>query len=70
MAVIAVQCPKCGSRKVVKYGQQPNEEKTRNGILSTLRIRGELGSAVALDDIQYGVRNRTAGEHEIVVAAV
>ena len=31
------------------------EEKTRNGILSTLRIRGELGSAVALDDIQYGV---------------
>lgn len=31
------------------------EEKTRNGILSTLRIRGELGSAVALDDIQDGV---------------
>jgi hypothetical protein len=32
-----------------------SEEKTRNGILSTLRIRGELGSAVALDDIQDGV---------------
>ena len=31
------------------------EEKTRNGILSTLRIRGDLGSAVALDDIQDGV---------------
>jgi hypothetical protein len=30
-------------------------EKTRNGILSTLRIRGELGSAVVLDDIQDGV---------------
>ena len=24
MAVVAVQCPQCGNRKVVKYGQQPN----------------------------------------------
>ena len=24
MAVVAVQCPECGSRAVVKYGQQPN----------------------------------------------
>ena len=24
MAVVAVQCPECGSREVVKYGQQPN----------------------------------------------
>ena len=24
MAVVAVQCPTCGSREVVKYGQQPN----------------------------------------------
>ena len=31
------------------------EEKTRNGILSTLRIRGELSSAVALGDIQDGI---------------
>jgi len=24
VAVVAVQCPMCGSHKVVKYGQQPN----------------------------------------------
>ena len=24
MAIVAVQCPACGSREVVKYGQQPN----------------------------------------------
>ena len=24
MAVVAVQCPACGSREVIKYGQQPN----------------------------------------------
>ena len=24
MAVVAVQCPECGSREVVKYGRQPN----------------------------------------------
>ena len=24
MAVVAVQCPACGGREVVKYGQQPN----------------------------------------------
>ena len=27
MAVVAVQCPECGSREVVKYGQQPNGEQ-------------------------------------------
>ena len=27
MAVVAVQCPDCGSRAVVKYGQQPNGEQ-------------------------------------------
>ena len=27
MAVVAVQCPACGGRKVVKYGQQPNGEQ-------------------------------------------
>ena len=27
MAVVAVQCPNCGSREVVKYGQQPNGEQ-------------------------------------------
>ena len=27
MAVVAVQCPDCGSREVVKYGQQPNGEQ-------------------------------------------
>ena len=27
MAVVAVQCPECGNREVVKYGQQPNGEQ-------------------------------------------
>ena len=27
MAVVPVQCPDCGSREVVKYGQQPNGEQ-------------------------------------------
>ena len=27
MAVVAVQCPECGSPEVVKYGQQPNGEQ-------------------------------------------
>ena len=27
MAVVAVQCPECGSPEVVKYGQQPNGER-------------------------------------------
>ena len=27
MAVVVVQCPMCGSHKVVKYGQQPNGEQ-------------------------------------------
>jgi insertion element IS1 protein InsB len=27
VAVVAVQCPECGSREVVKYGQQPNGEQ-------------------------------------------
>ena len=27
MAVVAVQYPECGSREVVKYGQQPNGEQ-------------------------------------------
>ena len=27
MAVVAVQCPDCGSREVVNYGQQPNGEQ-------------------------------------------
>ena len=27
MAVVAVQCPECGSHEVVKYGQQPNGEQ-------------------------------------------
>jgi transposase-like protein len=27
VAVVAVQCPMCGSREVVKYGQQPNGEQ-------------------------------------------
>jgi insertion element IS1 protein InsB len=27
VAVVAVQCPECGSREVVKYGQQPNSEQ-------------------------------------------
>ena len=26
MAVVAVQCPECGHREVVKYGRQPNGE--------------------------------------------
>ena len=27
MAVVAVQCPECGSEEVVKYGKQPNGEQ-------------------------------------------
>jgi len=27
VAVVAVQCPDCGSREVVKYGQQPNGQQ-------------------------------------------
>ena len=27
MAVVAVQCPECGSEEVVKYGRQPNGEQ-------------------------------------------
>jgi transposase-like protein len=27
VAVVAVRCPECGSRKVVKYGRQPNGEQ-------------------------------------------
>ena len=27
MAIVAVQCPECGSSEVVKYGQQPNGEQ-------------------------------------------
>ena len=27
MAVVAVQCPECGSPEVVKYGQQANGEQ-------------------------------------------
>ena len=27
MAVVAVQCPECGSREVVKYGRQANDEQ-------------------------------------------
>ena len=27
MAVVAVQCPECGSREVVRYGLQPNGEQ-------------------------------------------
>ena len=27
MAVVAVQCPECGSREVVKYGRQANGEQ-------------------------------------------
>ena len=27
MAVVAVQCPECGSQEVVKYGRQPNGEQ-------------------------------------------
>jgi len=27
MAVVAVQCPECGSGAVVKYGKQPNGEQ-------------------------------------------
>ena len=27
MAVVAVQCPECGSDEVVKYGQQPNGQQ-------------------------------------------
>jgi len=27
VAVVAVQCPDCGSREVVQYGQQPNGEQ-------------------------------------------
>ena len=27
MAIVAVQCPGCGSSEVVKYGQQPNGEQ-------------------------------------------
>src|SRR5215813_15274420 len=27
VAVVAVQCPECGSCEVVKYGQQPNGEQ-------------------------------------------
>ena len=27
MAVVAVQCPECGSPEVMKYGQQPNGQQ-------------------------------------------
>ena len=27
MAIVAVQCPECGSEEVVRYGQQPNGEQ-------------------------------------------
>ena len=27
MAVVAVQCPECGSEEVVRYGRQPNGEQ-------------------------------------------
>ena len=27
MASVAVQCPECGGREVVKYGQQPNGQQ-------------------------------------------
>ena len=27
MAVVAVQCPECGSQEAVKYGRQPNGEQ-------------------------------------------
>jgi transposase-like protein len=46
VAIVAVQCPECGSDEVVKYGQQPNGQQRYRcnnphcGIRDTARVLG------------------------------
>ena len=59
MAVVAVQCPECGSREIVKYGRQANDvQRYRCNNLSCKR---------KIFLLQYHDKGRVPGVKQLIV---